>query len=155
MNTVEEFVTALEPRDKRALLHASRVGFYRDRDGQGYIKAIRDGAGTQTGYDEEHRIFTRSSVTDYGRGYFPDQTYDCYHLEYSVDAMLRTIIRSIKTGDRIHLQWVRDNNNELNREIGWHRDELRLILEHSPKDVETYLIEVKVGPDNLARMVRA
>jgi len=76
-----------------------------------------------------------------------------FHMEFSMTAELRTIAELLHADDILTLEWTANNDNENNKSVGWHRDELRLIVRRGAR-VMTFLIDVYVGPDNSARMIR-
>lgn len=71
------------------------------------------------------------------------------------EAVWRTIAGVMRPGDSVHLSWIADNNCGNTREVGFHHDELRLLLTGPEgKNRRTFLARVEVGPDNTARMVQ-
>lgn len=152
--TTEALVTTIATQDKRALLHASGGISFHLHESQGAIRAHRRGENTSSGFDESHTIFTDTRLLDYGPGSGEGlDKYACFHMEYG-SPMLLSVVNRIRPGDTLLVEWVRSNDNPLYKEIGWHRDEVRLAIGHPNRKAETYLIEARVGPDNSARMVR-
>lgn len=159
--TTEPMVTTIEAHHKRALLNADSVTFH-FRDGQGSIRAHRRGEHAASGFDEYVEIYTMTSVDNYQRDDVPSQSYDpkiydCFHMEHGAtryDLDLLSLVNRIRVGDKLKLAWTRGNDNNLNREINWHRDELRLHIGHPNNKGERYLVTTQTGPDNTARMVR-
>lgn len=70
------------------------------------------------------------------------------------DAEWKTIVRAIHIGDTIQLEWLRGNNSQAIEMAGCVRDELRLKIMWDGKPRASFLVDVYVGPDNTARMVR-
>ena len=67
----------------------------------------------------------------------------------------RTILKRMRPGTAFRLMWTRDNNNQVYPQFGLHRDELRIrVGTPGKKDADTFLVEVAVGLDNTARMIR-
>lgn len=160
MTTTETLTTTISARDKRALLSADSITFHL-YEGQGSIRAHRRGEHSSSGFDEYHEIYTDTTMRDYDKdagwsGTLGLEAYSAYHHEFSpqYDLVYRSLVARIRTGDTLQLRWTRSNNNELNRKIGWERDELYLGIHHAKGRDEEYLVAVQVGPDNSARMVR-
>lgn len=155
MTTITESVP-ITARDLRALrVGADRITFHLF-EGKSYIRAHRRGEDTSSGFDEYHQVECDVRVNDYSETGRPDtrEAYSCYFHAYRDDE-LRTMFHLAKPGDTFVIEWTRGNDNPLNREIGWHRDEVRLRMgKPESKKVYTFLVGVQVGPDNTARMVR-
>lgn len=83
--------------------------------------------------------------------------YACFSYEMFAQSSgeWRTIARAMRPGDQVRLDWMAGNDSPVMNDAGYHRDELRLILAGPDgKNVRTFLVDVYVGPDNTARMVR-
>lgn len=158
--TTEKLVTTLEPQHLRALQHADSITFHLS-EGQGFIRAHRRSEHTATGFDEQVSIYTETRVQNYQRDDAPppdqENPYNAFHMEHGApryDITALTLVRRLRKGDTLLLTWVRGNDNDNNRHIGWHRDELYLGIQHTTGKGEQYLVAVQVGPDNSARMVK-
>lgn len=151
--TINSTISTLTARDIRALRYATGgITFHLDQSGQGMVRAHKRGDHTSDGFADQHTIFTDSRVQDYSGS---TGTYSGYHMEmYRPDQTMVTLINRMRAGDTLRLEWTANNDNPLNREIGWHRDELRLRIIHANGKEELYLVEARVGPDNTARMIR-
>jgi len=83
-----------------------------------------------------------------------------YGFAAKYDKPWQTIAGLLRAGDRLRLEWVADNNNDNVRGVGFHCDELRLIVVRTNKrtdashDTMTFRIVTQVGPDNSARLIR-
>lgn len=160
MTTTEPLVTPIDAQDRRALKHADSVLFRMHR-GQATVEAVKRGENTHDGFEQKHTIFCAGTVTAYQRDASVDHgfTTDCYSAFHSrqsaqFDPTLRTLLDRIRLGDTLTLAWTRGNDSENTRSIGWHRDELRLVITSDKGKREVYLVAVEVGPDNSARMVQ-
>lgn len=146
----------LTATDARALRNADAIVFHH-RDGEGYIRAIQRAEHSSTGFEQEHKIPARmSTITDYGNR-AEVRTYDAVQVFTSAKhhEELRTVVNALRANTEFVLQWVRDNSSPVSREIGFHRDELRIrIGKVGAKRADSYLLGVYAGPDNSARMVR-
>lgn len=156
--TTEQLVTTISAQDKRALKHANSITFSL-HEGQATIRAQRDGEHTASGFNEEHRIYADVTVENFDPPRGVDLTmasYTCYHaVMYShYDHEVQSLLARIAVGDTLRLEWTAANDNENYRSVGWHRDELRLVIGHKTGKAEKFLVAVYVGPDNTARMIR-
>lgn len=105
----------------------------------------------------ERRFFCDYRVEYYGPKYAPDAPYACCAVEMFArqSGAWRTIARLARPGDRVRLDWTGGNDSDNMRDVGYHRDELRLILVGpNGRDRLAFLAAVSVGPNNTARMVR-
>lgn len=152
--------TELTSAQIRTLRTAFESTTFHLHEGQGRIKVWgRDAVG---GSYPALVVETDSTVVDYSReASWTDQEalrgYSAFHSESSgpkYNQDLATLWSRLRPGDALSLRWVRSNDNDNNRRIGWHRDELHLVINHKSGTVESYLVDVSVGPDNTARMVR-
>lgn len=152
--TTETLVTTIGAQDKRALKHASGGISFRLDDRQAKIVAHRRGDDTASGFDEQHTIFTDYRLQDYGKE--SGTEYTCYYLHMYplVDSTMMSLVNRIAVGDTLSLEWIANNDNDNYRSVGFHRDELRLVIGHKNGKAERYLVAVSVGPDNTARMIR-
>jgi hypothetical protein len=155
--TTERVITEITAQDKRALRNADKITFNL-HGGVAMIRAHRDGEHTASGFDDEHRIYTDVSVADYDprRGDPTMEAYSCYHWIGwpKHDHTTQSLLSRIAVGDTLKLEWTAGNDNDNYRSVGFHRDELRLVIGHKNGKAEKYLVAVSVGPDNTARMVR-
>ncbi len=151
-------VEPITRQDKRALASADSVVF-RLYQGQATIEANLDAARSSTGFDEMHTIHCSASVLDYsaeGSTVREPADYQGFHMEHSgvkYNDDLRSIVSRIAVGDSVRLAWQVNSSGNL-RESGWVRDELRLVLTNDKGKHETYIVDVQVGPDNTARMIK-
>jgi hypothetical protein len=87
----------------------------------------------------------------------PDETPtpSCFYSTYYSPAWA-TIARSLRVGDRLHLEWVADNNNGYSREVGLHVDQVRLRATRAKggKALDTWHLGWAICQDNSARMIR-
>jgi hypothetical protein len=159
MSTVDtqELVLPVTAQDLRALRHADSVVF-RHHQGQSTIEANKDGSHTKDGFDVKHTVYVAGEVRDHDRArmYGREQHAAFYMVsgaQYS-DTLL-TLLRKIRPGDQLTLRWTAANDNQNDEAVGWHRDELRLIVQRDQqKRADVYLVAAQHGPDNTARMVR-
>lgn len=147
-------------QDTRALASADSISFHLT-EGQGYIRAHRRGEHSSSGFDEYHTIFVDTRMQDYGdtdglrtMGELTEYTAFHYEMSAKFDLVVQTLLRRIRVGDTLQLRWVASNNNNVNRDVGWHRDEVYLGIHHQKGKDEEYLLGVQVGPNNSARMVK-
>lgn len=79
----------------------------------------------------------------------------CFDMISTNDAWF-SIVRTLRVGDELTLQWSADNNNDLVREAGLHVDQVSLIVtparEKAPKNV--WHLRTSVGRNNSARMIK-
>lgn len=153
--TTANVITA---QDRRALRSADSVVF-RLYQGQATIEAILRGRGTSTGFDQTHYVFASTSVRDYSAETYCVEAegytgFVMFHCGVGHNDRLATLVDALAIGSTVRLAWVRGNDNENNRSIGWVRDELSLIVTSAKGKVSTFLVDVQVGPDNTARMVK-
>lgn len=143
-DTTEHVLTA---RDTRALRHADAICFDHDS-----IRAILRAENSGTGFEQTHVIPVISTVDNY-HGSFDD--YACFftYLHAKYDHQAQTIIRRLRVGKRVRLQWVANNQSPVLNRAGLVRDELRLRV-GDDKSADTFLVGVQVQENNLSRMVR-
>lgn len=160
--TIAEAKPTLLPLDAtqvRALRHADKVIFRLTKDGTSWLEATRDAQHTADGFEQTIRIPVATNLQDFGAEHYSVDAdgYTGFHMSSSAqyDDHTRTLVHGVlRTGDEVTLRWVRGNNNEAGRGIGWHRDELRLVIQRgSLKRRQSHLVAVYVGPDNTARMI--
>jgi hypothetical protein len=82
-----------------------------------------------------------------------------FHMIHSSrrDEVWQTVVSLLRVGDEIDLLWVANNDNNNNREIGWVRDEVYLVVNRKTKaGVKSmqFMLDAQTGPDNSARMAR-
>jgi hypothetical protein len=146
---------ALTKQDVRALQHADSICFDHTGVGTGRIRAIRRAENSSTGFEETHYIEAHhSSVTTYGIG---AENYTAFSMFQSAkySDMARTIVRHLREGSRFSLEWIADNSSPITKGAGLVRDELRIRVQgKNAKVADVFLIDVFIGYDNTARMVR-
>lgn len=154
----------LTAQDVRALKHCDSLCFdhgmaHTGNDSGGQIRALLRGDTSPTGYEQTHRIpAALSRVQDYERGdRVFDGTYTAFasinSAQFSGEA--RTLIRHLRVGSRFSFEWVRNNSSELTREAGLVVDQLRVHVQgKGAKVADVFLMDVFVGRDNSARMVK-
>jgi hypothetical protein len=171
--TTERLISTITAQDKRALKHADKI-IFRLYEDSCTIECVKDGEHTSDGFEQTHTIYCDVKITDYSASHSwvePERlrNYTGFHMEHtgvSFNDDLRTLVDMIPIGGRLTLSWTRGNDNESNREIGWVRDELRLIVHHPGREVAgqpqrkprqpwSFIVEIRVGPDNTARMVKS
>lgn len=154
--TTQQASEPITSAQAKALRNADSIVFHH-REGVGYIRAIQRAEKSTTGFEQEVRIDARmSTITDYHQPEDRDgNKYDAAVVWTSPQYgdIARTIIRALRTGREFNLQWVRNNSNLNLDKIGWVRDELRIQVGNE-KSADSFLVDVYVGPDNSARMVR-
>lgn len=153
--TMTDPITAAQ---SRALRNADAIVFHH-RDGQGYIRAIQRAEHSPTGFEQEVRVDAhQSSITDYHPPIGRDgDRYDAAVVFTSAQYhdTCRTLVKHLRTGQSFTLAWVRNNNSPVTNEAHMVRDELRIrIGKVDGKTADTFLVDVYVGWDNTARMVR-
>lgn len=75
----------------------------------------------------------------------------------------QTIVGLLRPGDELTLTFTASNNSENMRRVGYHRDELRLEVKRGRREIAggrgqkrlSFLLDVSVGPNDSARMVRS
>ena len=72
------------------------------------------------------------------------------YAESEMHALTELVLRP---GDLLSLVWLEENNNDNLRDVRFHRDECKLVVERG-KHLARFSIDTSVGPDNTARMVR-
>lgn len=160
----ETTVRALESVDIRALKHADRVTVHTYK-GDAYLRAHIVAEHSPTGFDDFRDIGADWTMRDYTNGdkHIPaDEArsrYVCFSMwhhgvKYDYNGVLTTIVGAMREGDRVTFRWVRSNNSDNTRSVGWSRDELYIVLTHKNGREQTFLADVYVGPDNTARMCK-
>lgn len=165
--------------DIRALQMADRV-HYHTHAGRSYVVAELDGGYSdrpRVFSRKEQELFPivdkfggrdRSREIDADHGHTTLSDYSGRTGDFSGYAgpyahgteMIRTVARQLREGDSLVFSWVASNNNENVKALGWVRDEFQLRTGRFPQEGERtrpanwYLIEVYVGPDNTARLVK-
>lgn len=156
--TATVFARPVSAQDRRALRSADSVVF-RLYQGQATVEGIQRGDRTTSGFDQTHTVFAETSVRDFGaasycvgaEGY---TGFVMFHSGAAYNATLATLIDAMAVGSTLRLEWTRGNDNENNRQVGWVRDELHLVVTSAKGKASTFLVDVQVGPDNTARMVK-
>lgn len=158
----EPITDTVTAQQVKALKNADRVVF-RLYKGQATVEAIMDASNPRnsTGFEQQVIIYAGGvSVHDYAREHThvpADEGhrysgFEMFHsAQYSPQSV--TLLGRIRTGATLRLYWVRANNNEILNDKGLVQDQLSLVIEHNNKR-ETYLVAVRVGYDNSARMVK-
>lgn len=113
--------------------------------------------------DRYREIAVESSAYGYGAdgrsGFRSDDRprLACFEMIHSaqVSDTWGTIVRLLKSGDRLTLSWIADNNTDNVRNSGLHNDELRLFVCRAGQQ-KPYVFHVasSVCPDNSARMIK-
>lgn len=112
---------------------------------------------------DEFAVETRSTFCDFDKRDSKriEEVAYCHYLMWyanNVNEHWQGIARFLKPGDRLELHWTRDGRrNEYIRKAGLHCDSLTLVV-HRPRrdgyDRFTFLVEVQIGEDNTARLIR-
>lgn len=152
------FARPVSAQDRRALRSADSVVF-RLYQGQATVEGTLRGDKTSSGYDQTHTVFAETSVRDYSAEHYAVGAegytgFVMFHSGVAYNAVLSTLVDAMALGSTLRLEWTRGNDNENNRQVGWVRDELRLVVTSPKGKVSTHLVDVQVGPDNTARMVK-
>lgn len=145
----------LTRQDVRALQHADSLCFDHTGVGTGRIRAIRRAENSSTGFEETHIVAAEHSrVHTYGPESNTDlKAFSMIHSAQYSD-IGRTLVRHMREGARFSLEWSRDNSSPVLDKAGLVRDELRVRVQgKNSKVADVFLIEVRVGLDNTARMV--
>lgn len=92
---------------------------------------------------------------DYGKSRGDEITAYSMLMHADMSQEWQTIAAAIRPGESLFFRWVRDNNNQVHDAAGLHRDEFRLVVgKQGDAKSRSYLVDVQVGPDNTARMVK-
>lgn len=163
----------LSREDIAALRKADHVTFSRHK-GEAYVRACLDRHIDDTTkalralfpkFHSERSRDRRIEATDRIGGYdgsrswwtdTDDNQVACFYMVHHPDASAewQTIAAQLRPGDTLRLHWLAGNNSESLDRVGMHRDELRLEVTDRRGKRRTYLVAIKVGPDNSARMIR-
>jgi hypothetical protein len=158
MTTATAFSRPVSAQDRRALRSADSVVF-RLYQGQATVEANLRGDRTSNGFDQKHTVFAETSVRDYSAEHYAVGAegytgFVMFHSGVRYNPVLDTLVEAMAPGSMLRLEWTRGNDNENNRQVGWVRDELRMVVISAKGKVSTFLVDVQVGPDNTARMVK-
>jgi hypothetical protein len=154
--------TVIERSHLRAIRNADSIVF-RTHEGQSTIELKLGAHRSKSGFEQTEYLYCKDRITDYSRAHTfvePDERakfYSAFHMEHTgvkYNPDLESVMARIKVGDLLGLHWTTNNSSTNTDGIGWVRDELRLEILHLNGTAERYLVEVNVGPDNSARMVR-
>lgn len=78
----------------------------------------------------------------------------CFYSVYDT-GVRHTIAQALRPGERLHIEWVADNNTDTIRGASLHCDQVKLhVCNGDGARIRTYLVGVQVSPDNSARMIR-
>ena len=69
------------------------------------------------------------------------------------DPHIMTALNMFKTGDEFGLRFVGSNNTELDKKVGYHKDEVYLQIFRKEKPLGEFMLGYMVGPDTHARIV--
>lgn len=159
----KEDIQALRGADRLVFLHeAGTTGKY--GVGDGTVKCIKEGKNIRVpGFEPEHsapnlerRLPAKSRITDYGAKYLSDipLTAHAAHVEQTyVDSHINTIVRFLRAGDFVTLEWWRDNNSLTIEKGGLHVDQLSLSVGRGEK-IYKFRVAFTITPNNSARMIR-
>jgi hypothetical protein len=161
----------LTAADITALRTADYVSFHQ-YDGIGKIVANAHGRGEQRIYTaREQKLFPTASHLDRSRvmvvdsamhGYTSDDEYfggrkdGRAYASVSTPSMSdhwQTLVSLLRAGDVLTLRWSASNNTDNHKSVGFHADELRVLVRRGDK-VLTFLVDYSVGPYNSARMIQ-
>jgi hypothetical protein len=145
--------------DIAALRKADSVVFRQSFDRTGEIVAIKEPTQTQRERDPfaqevRHRIAVGSHVHTYGRE--SGARHSAFEMIQNADyaPAWTTIAGLLRVGDIVSLSWLRGNQTESLNGAGMVRDELRLAVKRGERGRFVFLVSVRVGPDNSARMTK-
>lgn len=108
-----------------------------------------------------------SRIADYeGRNMTPDYTgerrYRCYTSELSGRSERNpwlAVVAIVRPGDKLEIKWVRNNDCDNYRQVGFNRDECVAVIYRKRRDDGAMVqplccvtIDTYIGPDNTARM---
>lgn len=151
--------------DTAALRKADTIVFHHDPKAQrngsdGRIRALKKfklkSGPFETEETAEFEIPVDSYIKDYGKDDIHyDQLSGAVVLSYCQwnDSIGSAIARTIKVGDMIELEWLRNNATPSQEEAGLVADELRIHIRRG-KTRFVYIVAHQVGKDNSARMIR-
>lgn len=161
----------LDADDVFALRKADTVSFHTFR-GENYVRAYLRDHGDRVFTVREQAVFNGHRddrrddryrevrvlgmrCEDYGTDRGDKITGYSYLMHADMSQEWRTIAAAIRPGESLYFRWVRDNNNQVHESLGLHRDEFRLVVgKQGEAKSRAYLVDVQVGPDNTARMVK-
>jgi hypothetical protein len=172
-SAAEPAVLILSADDLKAIRQADGVSFHHG-DGAGRIvctKRVRN-PGPFDEHEKSYRINCASVVA--GRGVpYRAEGYTCFASRYSCAETWRTIAGLLRKGDQLRLRWSADgeSNGYLERSRVTERDEhgsaglgqalhadalyLEVMRGDGSAPALVFLLDVRICPDNTARMVRA
>lgn len=156
----------LTREDMRAFRRADSVTFHSSWDGTHEIRLTLRKYGADRVYSaSEQTLFPISEYNERTRSITPDsvdmfdhdgtsQSYSAFHSLIGSDRIMG-LARALKAGQQISLKWIRNNNSENINSVGYHCDNLELVVrDENGKNRVSYLIGYSIGPDNSARMIR-
>src|SRR6478609_3405914 len=154
MTTYESEAVPITAADVRALRCADAIVFSTYK-GRSVIRAILRAESSSTGFDQERAITVSARITDYAKDhpYVPADDVSGYAASAmvhtpSMDDVWQTIRARIRPNDSVMLRWIRDNNTGYITEVGYHCDELRLVITKPSGKTETYIVDSSICPDN-------
>lgn len=179
MAMADDGTMALDSDDLAALRLADRVVFQTLDNGESAIRAIVDrGMLTDTpiysareqrlfpeterySRDRERTIRVRATGYGYGdathnMGGWSGGKFSAFHMHHHARMTEEwcTLADLMRVGDTVTLRWVANNGNGNTKDAGLVVDELRLTLNLHGKRERTFLVDVSVGRDDSARMIK-
>ena len=152
----------LTKEDAKALHAADYVClFYRPDGSEGPVWGIRAGQRFEDavwGAKDRTRTIAaeprHSIIVDYQHG-VAREAVAVRNMYRTIDDMAAsTPFDALRTGDEIGLRFIANNGSDNTRGVGWVRDECYLRIVRKERIVAEYMIDVYVGPNNSARIVR-
>ena len=150
--------TGLSKLDVKALREAEDLCFY-NTDGKCEIVGRRKVEGKPYETEARYLITVQGRMTDYGHERYSSQSLDKYrcfamvtNYRYS-PSEIDTIVRQLREGDELTLDWIADGGNGYVKDAGLHEDFLYLLVKRGEKTMR-YHVQSNICPENTARMIR-
>lgn len=162
MTTLAPESVKLSSDDVKALRAADRIIFRMESgSAPSSIEAVKCGSDAFGATERQRIIGARTRLGVWGDGAYgrtPDNAsaYRAFAMIHTpqLSEEWRTIAALIRAGDELTLEWQRGAaESQVIRSAGLIGDMLRLIISRGDRDM-TFLVDVSVGRDNTARMIR-
>jgi|GEM_PF-5636275 len=156
---------AITAQDIARLKTCDRAIFRYDRDkNESYVEAYKE-ADDKNPWEQRHRINVVTATRCY-QGDLGDD-YGCYEVYAAVDSVTRykyddlgtlgALIDLLKVGDKLTVEYMAGNNNQLLNDASLHHDMLYLIITRGtaekPKRMR-FIVDSRISLDNSARMCK-
>ena len=155
-------VGTLTKEDIKAFKIADAVGFTweggKSRDlTPGVIRLTKRRSGEGwTNAESDYDIKAMGHLTRYKNDEYTlnsDAQCRSFHSSLKYTPEIQTVIQLMRVGDVIQMKWVAENNTENYRKVGYHCDQLFLVLLRGRARYE-FMIDYYVGPNNSGRLCR-